>query len=74
MAVFRIEKTKDYTVMANHHLKNKRLTLKAKGLQAYRPLLRVRQRQGRRGEMLHAAPNRLRCPHGKYSGTPTQDS
>ncbi len=32
MAVFRVEKTKDYTVMANHHLKNKKLTLKAKGL------------------------------------------
>lgn len=32
MAVFRVEKTKDYTVMANHHLKNKRLSLKAKGL------------------------------------------
>lgn len=32
MAVFRVEKTKDYTVMANHHLKNKELSLKAKGL------------------------------------------
>ena len=32
MAVFRVEKTKDYTVMANHHLKNKSLSLKAKGL------------------------------------------
>lgn len=32
MAVFRIEKTKDYTVMANHHLKNRELSLKAKGL------------------------------------------
>lgn len=32
MAVFRIEKTRDYTVMSNHHLKNKNLTLKAKGL------------------------------------------
>lgn len=32
MAVFRVEKTRDYTVMANHHLKNKTLTLKAKGL------------------------------------------
>lgn len=32
MAVCRIEKTKDYTVMANHHLRNKELTLKAKGL------------------------------------------
>ncbi len=32
MAVFRIEKTKDYTVMSNHHLKNTQLSLKAKGL------------------------------------------
>lgn len=32
MAVFRIEKTKDYTVMANHHLRNTELSLKAKGL------------------------------------------
>ena len=32
MAVCRIEKTKDYTVMANHHLRNKGLSLKAKGL------------------------------------------
>ena len=32
MAVFRVEKTRDYTVMANHHLKNRDLTLKAKGL------------------------------------------
>jgi hypothetical protein len=32
MAVFRVEKTKDYTVMANHHLRNTNLSLKAKGL------------------------------------------
>ena len=32
MAVFRVEKTRDYTVMANHHLRNKALSLKAKGL------------------------------------------
>ena len=32
MAVFRIEKTRDYTVMANHHLRNTKLSLKAKGL------------------------------------------
>ena len=32
MAVFRVEKPKDYTVMSNHHLKNKNLSLKAKGL------------------------------------------
>ena len=32
MAVFRAEKTKDYTIMSNHHLKDRRLSLKAKGL------------------------------------------
>ena len=32
MAVFRIDKTRDYTVMSNHHLRNKALSLKAKGL------------------------------------------
>lgn len=32
MAVFRIEKTRDYTVMSNHHLRDKLLSLKAKGL------------------------------------------
>ena len=32
MAVFRVEKTKDFTVMSNHHLRNKSLSLKAKGL------------------------------------------
>ena len=32
MAVFRIEKTRDYTVMSNHHLKDRTLTLKSKGL------------------------------------------
>ena len=32
MAVFRIDKTKDYTVMANFHLRDKSLSLKAKGL------------------------------------------
>lgn len=32
MAVFRVERIKDYTVMSNHHLRNKNLSLKAKGL------------------------------------------
>ena len=32
MAVFRIEKTRDYTVMSNHHLRNVGLSLKSKGL------------------------------------------
>ena len=29
---FRIERTRDYTVMSNHHLRNRALSLKAKGL------------------------------------------
>lgn len=32
MAVFRVEKTKDFTVMSNYHLRDKNLSLKAKGL------------------------------------------
>ncbi len=32
MAVYRVERTRDYTVMSNHHLKDKTLSLKAKGL------------------------------------------
>jgi hypothetical protein len=32
MAVIRVEKTQNYTVMSNHHLRNKDMSLKAKGL------------------------------------------
>ncbi len=32
MAVFRVERTRDYTVMSNCHLRDRRLSLKAKGL------------------------------------------
>ena len=32
MAVFRVERNTGYTVMSNHHLRNRELTLKAKGL------------------------------------------
>jgi hypothetical protein len=32
MAVFRVEKTRDFTVMSNHHLRSRALSLKAKGL------------------------------------------
>lgn len=32
MAVFRVHKTKNYTLMSNHHLRDKNLSLKAKGL------------------------------------------
>lgn len=32
MAVFRVERTQNYTVMSNYHLRDKNLSLKAKGL------------------------------------------
>lgn len=32
MAVFRVNKTNDYTIMSNHHLKERDMSLKAKGL------------------------------------------
>lgn len=32
MAVYRVQRTRDYTVMSNYHLKDKNLTLKSKGL------------------------------------------
>ena len=32
MAVFRVEKQRNFTVMGNHHLQNRKLSLKAKGL------------------------------------------
>ena len=35
MAVFRVEKTKGYTVMSNHHLHNRNLSFKAKGLLSF---------------------------------------
>lgn len=39
MAVFRIERTRDYTVMSNHHLRNANLSLKAKGLLSENPTM-----------------------------------
>ena len=35
MSVFKIEKTKDYTVMSNYHLRDKELSYKAKGLLSF---------------------------------------
>ena len=35
MSVFRIKKTDNYTVMSNHHLRNKKLSYKAKGLLSF---------------------------------------
>ena len=34
MAIFRVERTKDYTVMSNYHLRDTNLSLKGKGLLA----------------------------------------
>ena len=38
MAVFRVEKNSGYTVMSNHHLRNRNLSLKAKGLLSQMPV------------------------------------
>lgn len=35
MAIFRVNKTTNYTVMSNYHLRDKNLSLKAKGLLSY---------------------------------------
>ena len=35
MPIYRAEKNKDYTIMSNAHLKDSRLSLKAKGLLSY---------------------------------------
>lgn len=35
MAVFRIEKNNNYTVMSNYHLRDKNLTFKAKGMLSF---------------------------------------
>ena len=44
MAVFRVERNKGYTVMSNHHLRNKELSLKAKA----RPAIWFSSRGGTR--------------------------
>lgn len=35
MAVFKIEKNRNYTIMSNHHLRDKKLSYKAKGLLSF---------------------------------------
>jgi len=35
MPIYRVEKSKDYTIMSNAHLRDGRLSLKAKGLLSY---------------------------------------
>ena len=46
MAVFRIDKTRDYTVMANFHLRDISLSLKAKGLLRRDPRMVERKKPG----------------------------
>ena len=58
MEVFRIEKTRDYTMMSNHHLRNMRLSLKSKGLLSMGPSKNL---QGGYGQ------HRL-CPEGAGAG------
>lgn len=35
MSIFKIEKNKNYTVMSNHHSRDKNLSYKAKGLLSF---------------------------------------
>ena len=58
MAVFRVEKSRGYTVMSNHHLRNKELSLKAVSythLDVYkRQVLDVGATEGTAQTLLHA--------------------
>lgn len=64
--VFRVVKTKNYTMMSNQHLKDKRLTLKAKGLMSvmlslpenWDYTLRDWRQSAKRAWMLSAKPSR----------------
>lgn len=46
--IFRLERTKNFTVMSNHHFKNKNLTLKAKGLLSLMLSLKYQAEQNRK--------------------------
>ena len=46
--IFRVERTKNFTVMSNHHFKNKNLTLKAKGLLSLMLSLKYQAEQNRK--------------------------
>ena len=46
--IFRVERTKNFTVMSNHHFKNKNLTLKAKGLLSLMLNLKYQAEQNRK--------------------------
>ena len=46
--IFRVERTKNFTVMRNHHFKNKNLTLKGKGLLSLMLSLKYQAEQNRK--------------------------
>ena len=46
--IFRVERTKNFTVMSNHHFKNKNLTLNAKGLLSLMLSLKYQAEQNRK--------------------------
>ena len=46
--IFRVERTKNFTVMSNHHFKNKNLTLEAKGLLSLMLSLKYQAEQNRK--------------------------
>lgn len=63
MAVYRVQRTRDYTVMSNYHLKDKGLTLKSKGLLSMILSLPEEWNYTTRGLGVLC---RLRCKNGIY--------
>ena len=66
MAVFRVEKTKDFTVMSNHHLRNTELSLKAKGLLSLKLDLQTVQ-QAEHEDKLRAIQDSKRQLYERYA-------
>ena len=60
MAVFRVERNSGYTVMSNHHLRNKELTLKAKGLLSQIDIEIEKERELKPGRAAPAAYGRYK--------------
>ena len=70
MAVFRVEKNSGYTVMSNHHLRNRALSLKAKGL-LYALSGRIGGQSKSRRTNLSDGP--CRRSQGRRKGTKSQE-
>ena len=65
MAVFRVERNTGYTVMSNHHLRNKELSLKAKGLlsQKHIPQRGISQEEAGRDVLVGGTVGNRLFPH-----------